>query len=42
MIIKKTFVRTKVEQFNRPVRYHYTGWFLLGLLPLYIVRVTLA
>lgn len=40
MIIKKTFVRIKTDHFTRPVRYHYTGWFLFGLLPLYLVRVT--
>jgi len=42
MIIKKTWTALKAEKFGRTYRYHYTGWFLLGCIPLYLVRVTTA
>ena len=43
MIIKKTWIVQKGGYAAvRAVRYHYTGWFLFGLLPIYLVRVTTA
>lgn len=42
MIVKKTWIKTKASSVCTIRRYHYTGWFLLGLLPLYVARVTLA
>ena len=43
MIIKKTWIVQKGGFANKPrLRYHYTGWFLFGLLPIYLVRVTTA
>lgn len=38
MIIKRTWTHIKAKRFGRLARYHCTGWFLFGLLPLYIVR----
>ena len=40
MIIKKTWVTLKAKKFGTMHRYHYTGWFLFGCVPLYLVRVT--
>lgn len=39
MIIKRTWFRYPK---NRPMyRYNYTGYFLLGIIPIYIVRETI-
>lgn len=35
MIIKRTW--RKYDR-NRNHRYHYTGWFLFGIIPIYINR----
>jgi len=41
MIIKKTWIVDRRGEMYKPrVRYYYTGWFLLGIIPLYMSRVT--
>src|ERR1700741_2147168 len=43
MIIKKTWIVDRRGEMYKPrVRYYYTGWFLLGIIPLYMSRVTTA
>ena len=40
MIIKKYWVSKSYIRNQGRVRYHYTGWFLLGIIPLFISRQT--
>lgn len=37
MIVKREWTK---RRYSGLVIHHYTGWFLLGFLPLYIVRET--
>jgi hypothetical protein len=38
MIIKKTW---RKKHFGGKERYVYTGWFLFGIVPLYIIRTSI-
>lgn len=38
MIIKKTWIRCKENRYMFKDEYLYTGYFLLGIIPLYIKR----
>jgi hypothetical protein len=40
MLIKKSWQRYEDKDGGRRLRHVYTGWFLLGFIPLYVTRVT--
>ena len=41
MVVKKTWTKDRVRG-TRSYRYAYTGWFLLGIIPIYVDRILIS